>query len=94
MFSEGVTLLQQDRLSEAEEIFSRILGEQPNHFDALHLLGVLAMQTGRVPRGVELIGKAIAINPSFAPAHKRTFYLGLEDDQIAQFSSVRMGGPG
>jgi tetratricopeptide (TPR) repeat protein len=49
------------RLAEAERIYRQILTQQPNHADALHLLGVLAGQTGRLDAGVELIRRAIAI---------------------------------
>jgi len=49
------------RLAEAERIYRQILAQQPNHADALHLLGVLAAQGGRSDAAVDLIGRAIAI---------------------------------
>ena len=58
-FNQGVALHQQGRLAEAERIYEEVLRQQPNHFDALHLLGVIAVQTRRTERAVELIGKAI-----------------------------------
>ncbi len=42
---------------------------QPGNFDALHLLGVIAVQSNDPARAVELIGKAIDINPNNAMAH-------------------------
>jgi predicted O-linked N-acetylglucosamine transferase (SPINDLY family) len=55
---------QAGRLPEAEAIYRQILQAQPNHPDALHLLGMIAYQTGRNGIAVELIGKAIGANPS------------------------------
>ncbi len=66
---EGFALHQQGKLAEAESIYTQVLRQLPTSFDALHFLGVLTLQTGRALRGVELIGKAIAINANFAPAH-------------------------
>ncbi len=50
------------RLQEAQAIYRQILDEDPNHADALHLLGVLAYQTGNDQAGIELITRAIARN--------------------------------
>ncbi len=41
---QGLTLHQQGRLAEAERIYRDVLRRQPNHFDAVHLLGVMALQ--------------------------------------------------
>ena len=35
------------RLQAAEQIYREILAEQPDHADAIHLLGVLAHQAGQ-----------------------------------------------
>ena len=42
---------------------------QPADFDALHLLGVIAIQTNNLERAVELIGRAIDVNPNNAMAY-------------------------
>ncbi len=42
---------------------------QPRHFDALHLLGVIAYQSGNSLLAAELIGKAIEIDPNSAAAY-------------------------
>src|SRR5208337_377003 len=49
------------RLPEAERIYRQILAQQPNHADALHLLGVLAAQAGRLDEATDLIRQAIGI---------------------------------
>jgi tetratricopeptide (TPR) repeat protein len=68
-FMQGVALHQQLQLADAERIYIEVLQHQPNHFDALHLLGVIAIQTKRTVRGTELIAKAIGLNPKVAAAH-------------------------
>src|SRR5947209_10258184 len=60
---------QAGRLDEAERLDQRILAEQPAHADALHLLGVAAHQRGAHARAIDLILKAIAVNPAAAPYH-------------------------
>jgi tetratricopeptide (TPR) repeat protein len=57
---------QAGRLAEAEGFYRQILSRVPNHPDALHLLGVLAGQAGRPNIGIDLINRAIAINPKTA----------------------------
>jgi predicted O-linked N-acetylglucosamine transferase (SPINDLY family) len=57
----GLSHHQAGHLAEAERIYRQILSQQPNHADALHLLGVLAGQTDRLDAAVNLIRRAIAI---------------------------------
>ncbi len=54
---------QAGRLQEAESIYKKILGENPDHPDALHLLGLLAHQVGKNDLAEELIKTAILKNP-------------------------------
>jgi predicted O-linked N-acetylglucosamine transferase (SPINDLY family) len=68
-FQHGMALHQQGKFSEAECIYEDVLRQAPAHFDALHLLGVIALQSGNAQRGIDLIKKAIAINPRVAAAH-------------------------
>lgn len=62
-------LHQTGQLYGARAIYEEILRIQPRHFDALHLLGVVAAQTQDPRRAVKLIDKAIRIDPSNASAH-------------------------
>ena len=55
---------QAGRLAEAEALYRQILAVQPNHADALHLLGVMAQQVGRHDLALELIRKAIVLDPN------------------------------
>jgi len=54
---------------QAEILYQGILSEQPGHFDALHLLGVIAAHRGDSRRAVELIDKALEIDGHNAVAH-------------------------
>jgi len=68
-FTKAVTLHQQGNLAQAESLYRQILQSVPHHLDALNLLGLVAMQTGRNLLAVELIGKAIALNDRVADFH-------------------------
>jgi tetratricopeptide (TPR) repeat protein len=68
-FSHAVQLHQQGRLVDAERIYRKVLQRDPKNAVALHLLGVVALQTGRAGRAVDLIGKAIALRPDYAEAY-------------------------
>jgi tetratricopeptide (TPR) repeat protein len=75
---QGLAMHQHGRLVEAEHCYEEVLRSVPKHFDALHLLGVLAVQTGRPERGVGLIARAIEINPNVAGVHSNLAN-GLKD---------------
>ena len=73
-FESGVSHHQAGRLAEAERFYRQVLALQPDHAEALHLLGMLAAQAGRLDVAVELIRRAIRIRPDFVNAH---YNLGL-----------------
>lgn len=56
----ALTLHQRGRVEEAIRLYEAILGIDPGHADALHLLGVARHQTGESEAGVTLIRKAIS----------------------------------
>jgi predicted O-linked N-acetylglucosamine transferase (SPINDLY family) len=65
----GLSHHQAGRLAEAERIYRQVLAQQPDHADALHLLGVLAGGAGRTDAALELVRRAIAIWPTGASYH-------------------------
>jgi len=80
---------QAGRLSEAERLYRQILLLEPDHPDALHLLGVIALQQQRYDAAIDLIRKVISLRPDFPDAH---FNLGNAlkangqlDDSIAAY---------
>lgn len=62
------------RLTEAEALYRQALGQDPECIDALHFLGVIALQRSAPGLAIELISKALARNAANAPAHNN---LGL-----------------
>jgi len=56
------------RLAEAEAIYLQVLAAEPAHAPALHLLGVIAQQTARLDRAVDLIQRALVIRPDYPEA--------------------------
>lgn len=59
----------QGRLDEAARLYTQVLSEQPGNSDALHLLGVAALQQGDHRQAVELISRAVASNSGNAAYH-------------------------
>ena len=59
---------QAGRLAEAAALYRQVLAIDADHFDALHLLGVLADQSGNHRQAVELISKAVEREPAAFPA--------------------------
>src|SRR5262245_22173940 len=57
------------RLDEAAVHYRNILAAQPGHAEALHLLGVVALQQCDYARPAELIGRAVGLNPGAAAYH-------------------------
>lgn len=57
------------RLRRAEAIYQQVLQIQPNHPDALHLLGLIHHQIGQHDQAYTLISKAISVNPTVANFH-------------------------
>jgi predicted O-linked N-acetylglucosamine transferase (SPINDLY family) len=89
LFERASSLHRAGRLSDAEQLYRRILETDAHHADALHLLGVLAHQVGRHDAAVDLIGKAVAGNGKVPAFHNNLgsalTALGRLDDAIACF---------
>ena len=60
---EAVALHRQGRLDEAEKVYNRVLKVRRDHFDALHLLGMLNHQRGKAGEAYRLITAALKVNP-------------------------------
>ncbi len=57
------------RLAQAESTYRQILAENPQHADAIHMLGLLAHQTRNFQVAAQLIEQSLAINPNNASAY-------------------------
>jgi predicted O-linked N-acetylglucosamine transferase (SPINDLY family) len=56
-------------LAQAQKRYRRVLAEQPNHPDAVHLLGLLLHQSGRCQDGIALMRRSIELRPGVAAFH-------------------------
>jgi len=80
------------RLAEAAQIYQRILEQDPNQPDALHLMGNAACQLGDAALAVALIARALALRPdtagyllSLAMAHRAQ---GQHEQALAAYREV------
>src|SRR6266446_1397227 len=74
LIEEAIGLHQTGRFADAESLCQQVLASEPSNFDAVHLLGVLAQQSGDRDRAVQLISRAVDIRPEDASARSN---LGL-----------------
>ena len=63
-YSDATKHFQNGKISEAKDICNDILKTEPNNYNAIYLLGVIAFQTKNYLKSVEIIAKAIEINPN------------------------------
>ena len=74
LLARAIALHRRGSLSEAEPLYRRVLAGKAQEFDALHMLGVIALQQGRNAEALELIRQALALRPNSAWAQSN---LGL-----------------
>ncbi len=65
---QGLQQQQAGRIQEAERLYRGVLQVQPDHPDALHLLGLIAHRA-RHPDAIGLLARAIHVNPNNAVYH-------------------------
>ncbi|HTR57343.1 MAG TPA: tetratricopeptide repeat protein, partial [Casimicrobiaceae bacterium] len=66
---DALALQQEGRLAEAIAKYQAVVSEQPDNFDALHMLGVAWLQMNQLDRAEEYIGRALAIRQDVVSAH-------------------------
>ncbi|MDD2763133.1 MAG: tetratricopeptide repeat protein [Opitutaceae bacterium] len=74
LLQQAVTHHRAGRLAEAEILYRQARAAAPRHFDVLHLSGTLAYQQGRTQDGVDLLTRALRLDPRSAVCRMR---LGL-----------------
>jgi protein O-GlcNAc transferase len=74
LIQQALALHQQGRLGDATRLYETILRQNPRHFDALNLLGVIACQHGNFAVAVQRLGQALKVNPAYAPGHSNLGY--------------------
>jgi tetratricopeptide (TPR) repeat protein len=66
LLQDGLRAHRAGQLAVAERAYRLILDTDPDHADALHLLGVAANQQGRADEAIALISRAVALCPAMA----------------------------
>jgi tetratricopeptide (TPR) repeat protein len=66
---EALTLHQRGELEQAVRIYRTILEREPDNADALHLLGVAALQCGQGQQAIELLERSVSRRPGEAAFH-------------------------
>jgi tetratricopeptide (TPR) repeat protein len=66
------------KTAEAEKLYHEILAEQANHADALHLLGLLALQAKQYDKAIEFITRAVELRPD-APLFHANLGVALDE---------------
>ena len=82
---EAAALHREGRLAEAERIYATIVACMPDHFDALHLLGVLRQEQSRPAEALSLIAAALRLNARSADAHAN---YGLVLDGLGRYADA------
>jgi predicted O-linked N-acetylglucosamine transferase (SPINDLY family) len=89
---------QAGQFEQAEAGYRAVLAADPRHFDALHLSGVLALQTGQAADAVAAIEAALAVDAKSAQAHNNLGEayrrLGRLEDATARFREAVALAPG
>lgn len=69
MVHEAIALRQQNRIEDTDRLLRIALEIDPDNYDALHMLGVLATETGNGMLAIEMISAAIRIDNRHAVSH-------------------------
>ena len=83
---QAVQLHQQGQLDPARRLYKAVLRLEPNQPDALHLLGVLALQEGKPADAILRIQRAIEVRPGSAVYHGN---LGVALQAVGRLDEAR-----
>jgi tetratricopeptide (TPR) repeat protein len=68
-FSAGLDFHQNGEFRQAEECYRETIRIDPEHSDAIHLLGVVELQQGRPEESIEHLSQAVQLKPATAAYH-------------------------
>ncbi len=68
LFNQGYDYHKHGQLNQAWQIYRQVLQLQPEHFDALYMLGLIAFNNQKFELTVDLLGKVIKLNGNHADA--------------------------
>ena len=97
-FARALARHQAGDLVQARRGYLEILRSSPRHFDAKHLLGVIAHQQGEHEQAVKLIREALLLSPHVASAHNNLgsalMALGRHEEAKTCFNNALALEPG
>jgi protein O-GlcNAc transferase len=69
--SEAVAIdhLKAGRLDQAETLYRQIVADDPEHWQGLHLLGLIAHKQGQNPEALQLLQQCVGVKPDLAEAY-------------------------
>jgi len=85
IFRRALALHHGDRLAEAEAAYRQVLEIEPDHFESLHLIGVICHQRGDHAAAVREIDASLKVNPRNAAAHSNR---GLALHELRRFDEA------
>jgi protein O-GlcNAc transferase len=62
--AQALELHRQGHIADAEQLYVAILTVRPDHFDALHMLGVIKQAQGQLSEALQLIAGAMRLDVS------------------------------
>jgi tetratricopeptide (TPR) repeat protein len=65
---QALAFCQQGQFTRAEQVCREIVSSRPNNTDALHILGLVALETQKFTSAVELLSRVVKIDPRYATA--------------------------
>lgn len=86
LIQSAVLAYQSGRHADARTWCRAIVEVLPDHFDALHLLGVVEIESGRCTEAEQALSRAVSIDPSSAQAHSN---LGIALFKLERFELAR-----
>lgn len=81
----AVRSLGEGQLGRAEALCREVLAREPQHADALHLLGLIAHQAGHREAAVDILGRTAGLRPSSHEVHRN---LGLALMSVGRFDEA------
>src|SRR5712691_9537646 len=95
LLQDALALRRAGKLSEAAELYGEVLRSEPKHFEALHALGILHYQGGRLEEAERLIREASRVNPNAAYNHACLLQrLNRWEEALASFDRALATRPG
>lgn len=90
--SEALQHHEAGRVAQASMLYRRILAQDPNHADSLHLLGLITSEQGNPAAGAVLIQRAMTLAPGRAPYHNNLALsyrlLGRSEDAVREYRTA------